>query len=173
VQNDGDPDLFRSAQPAAADQPPLNATVLLVEDNIVNQKVAKAMLKMLGCKTTSVMNGQEAVELLINQERCFDVVLMDCQMPVMDGYQATGRIRSSEQSGQRLPIIALTANAMAGDAEKCYAAGMDDYLAKPFVIESLEEKLTKWLTRPVEEAFLHDAADADIDELMAQQQASA
>ena len=146
--------------------------ILVVEDNPVNQIVVQGMLEKLEYGFEVVDNGQEAVQAVVDNR--YDLVLMDCQMPVMDGYQATGHIRSSENSDQRLPIIALTANAMAGDAEKCYDAGMDDYLAKPFVIESLEEKLTKWLSQPSETPFLHDTADADIEETMAQpKQASA
>ncbi len=146
--------------------------ILVVEDNPVNQIVVQGMLEKLEYGFEVVDNGQEAVKAVADSR--YDLVLMDCQMPVMDGYQATGHIRSSEESDRRLPIIALTANAMAGDADKCYAAGMDDYLAKPFVIEGLEEKLTKWLTQPPEAPFLHDEADADIEQLLPQpQQASA
>jgi signal transduction histidine kinase/DNA-binding response OmpR family regulator len=141
MDNDAEPHSLRSAQPEAADKTPLNATVLLVEDNIVNQEVAKAMLKMLGCKTTTAMNGKEAVELLINQEKCFDIVLMDCQMPEMDGFTATKHIREYEQSVNKAahPIVALTANALTGDRERCLEAGMDDYLSKPFTMPALRE----------------------------------
>jgi CheY-like chemotaxis protein len=118
---------------------PLNATVLLVEDNIVNQEVAKAMLKKLGCNTTSAVNGKEAVDIVINQEKCFDVILMDCQMPEMDGFTATRAIRENERLAGRSAhaIIALTANALTGDRERCLEAGMDDYLSKPFTMPAL------------------------------------
>jgi len=118
---------------------PLNASVLLVEDNIVNQEVAKAMLKKLGCNTTSAVNGKEAVDIVINQEKCFDVILMDCQMPEMDGFTATRAIRENERLAGRSAhaIIALTANALTGDRERCLEAGMDDYLSKPFTMPAL------------------------------------
>ncbi len=109
--------------------------VLLVEDNIVNQKVAKKLLERLGCSVHVANNGLEAVEWLLEQ-RC-DVVLMDCQMPVMDGLEATRRIRTFAKPGAEVPIIAVTANAMAGDREMCIAAGMDDYVPKPIRAEQL------------------------------------
>ena len=126
---------------------PLNVDVLLVEDNIVNQEVAKAMLKMLGCKTTSVMNGKEAVDLIIDQERRFDIVLMDCQMPEMDGFTATEAIRRHEQSAGKAahPIVALTANALTGDRERCLEVGMNDYLPKPFTMPALREIMANQL----------------------------
>ncbi len=102
--------------------------LLVVEDNKTNQMLAAAMLKKLGATVTMVDNGRQAVEVLENKE--FDAVLMDCQMPVMDGYEATRTIRS--QLGlSNLPIIAMTANAMTGDRKTCLEAGMDDYIAKP------------------------------------------
>jgi signal transduction histidine kinase/CheY-like chemotaxis protein len=137
-----------SAQSSGADAAPLNATVLLVEDNKVNQEVAKAMLKMLGCETTSVINGKEALDLIIDQEKRFDLVLMDCQMPEMDGFTATRAIREYEQSDgkEAHPIIALTANALTGDRERCLEAGMDDYLPKPFTMPALREIMENQLT---------------------------
>ncbi len=121
----------------------LNASVLLVEDNEINQEVAKAMLKMLGCAVDSAYNGKEAVDLVIKQNTRYDVVLMDCQMPEMDGFTATQHIRDHEEAtgGDRLCIVALTANALAGDRERCIAAGMDDYLAKPFTMAELRDIL--------------------------------
>ena len=126
---------------------PLNVDVLLVEDNIVNQEVAKAMLKMLGCNTTSVMNGKEAVDLIIDQERRFDIVLMDCQMPEMDGFTATRHIREHEQTAGTAaqPIVALTANALTGDRERCLEVGMNDYLPKPFTMPALREIMANQL----------------------------
>jgi len=121
------------------------ARVLLVEDNVVNQEVARRILQTFGIDPVLCVNGAEAVE------RCaavrFDLVLMDCQMPVMDGYQATGAIRAQESASNRarVPIVAMTANAMAGDREQCIQAGMDDYLTKPFKRESLGRMLGRWL----------------------------
>jgi len=135
------------AQALETETSPLNANVLLVEDNIVNQEVAKAMLAKLGCNTTSAMNGKEALELLINQEKRFDVVLMDCQMPEMDGFTATRAIRENEKSAGKTihTIIALTANALTGDRERCLEAGMNDYLPKPFTMPALREIIANQL----------------------------
>ena len=120
--------------------------ILVVEDNPVNQEVSKAMLDIFGCRAEMVKDGSEAVEAVT--ERAYDVVLMDCQMPVMDGYEATAVIRRNEardRSKTRIPIIALTANAVKEDREGCLAAGMDDYLAKPFTKDALRDILIKWL----------------------------
>lgn len=123
-----------------------NARVLLAEDNIINQQVAKGVLCKLGCRVELATNGLEAVSAA--QKESYDIVFMDCQMPRMDGYEATGKIRWMEdlKSGQkRLPIIALTANALSGDREKCLAAGMDDYISKPFGKEKIIKVLKHWL----------------------------
>jgi two-component system, sensor histidine kinase and response regulator len=118
--------------------------VLLAEDNPVNQEVALAMLEGFGCRVEVVANGCEAVES--SAHRRYDLILMDCQMPEMDGFSATAEIRRQEKAnGQHLPIIALTANAMASDREECLAAGMDDYLCKPFKQEQLHAVLQRWL----------------------------
>ncbi|TFW33934.1 response regulator [Pseudomonas putida] len=118
------------------------ARILLVEDNPVNQLVAKGMLANLGCQVQLATQGAEALELLAREE--FDLVLMDCNMPVMDGYEASRRIR---QSGRwpELPIVALTANAMPEERERCRAAGMNDYLAKPFRREELLALVDHWV----------------------------
>ncbi len=122
------------------------ASVLVVEDNEINQMVATGMLESLGFAVTTADNGRIALETL--EENQFDLILMDCQMPEMDGYEATGRIRASSNGiTAGTPIIALTANAMSGDAEKCLDAGMDDYLAKPFEPELFEEKLQSWVAK--------------------------
>ncbi len=115
--------------------------LLLVEDNAVNQEVACAMLQELGIQAVSAWNGEEALEKLAAAR--YEVVLMDCQMPKLDGYATTARFRELEKVNRhaRTPIIALTANALAGDAEKCIAAGMDGYLSKPFSIEQLSRAL--------------------------------
>ncbi len=116
--------------------------VLLVEDNPVNQLVAKGMLGKLGCDVVVAAHGAEALDQLEHDE--FDLVLMDCNMPVMDGYEASRQIR---QSGRwpHLPIVALTANAMSEERERCRAAGMSDYLAKPFRREELAALLDQWM----------------------------
>jgi CheY-like chemotaxis protein len=121
------------------------ARVLLVEDNEVNQQVAQRVLNMFGIRPELVSNGQDAITAVCAAH--FDLVLMDCQMPVMDGYVATEAIRAWEKTTgrERVPIIAMTANAMAGDRERCIAAGMDDYLTKPFKRDALGAMLARWL----------------------------
>lgn len=119
------------------------ARVLLVEDNLVNQKLALALLKRLALTPVVANNGQEALDMLSQQP--FDLVLMDCQMPVMDGYTATQSLRASTSINKSIPVIALTANAMQGDEERCYASGMNDYVAKPINPKTLSEKLHHWL----------------------------
>jgi PAS domain S-box-containing protein len=122
-----------------------DARVLLVEDNTVNAEICTAMLASLGCTVDAALNGAEAVEM--SAARRYDLVLMDCQMPVMDGFEATRTIRAREQvspTAHRMPIIALTANAMQGDRDRCLAAGMDDYLAKPFKRQQLEAVLAQY-----------------------------
>jgi CheY-like chemotaxis protein len=115
--------------------------VLVAEDNPVNQMVIRAMLQKLGIEATLVGDGRQAVDAVA--ETPFDLVLMDCQMPVMDGFEATGIIRG--QSASRPVIVAVTANAMAGDAERCRAAGMDDYISKPISVRELRRVLSPWL----------------------------
>jgi two-component system, sensor histidine kinase and response regulator len=133
--------------------------VLLVEDNFVNQKVAVRFLERLGCTVEVASNGAEGVAAC--QERQFDIVLMDLQMPVMDGMTATGKIRASETSGH-IPIIALTANAMTGDRELCEAAGMDGYLTKPIEVERLRNILAKFgLEKPDTEEGVAPAEGPD------------
>ncbi len=116
--------------------------VLLVEDNAVNQLVAKGMLSKAGCEVLLAINGVEALEVL--EREAIDLVLMDCNMPVMDGYEATRRIRQQPRWND-LPIIALTANALPDERERCRAAGMNDYLAKPFRRDELLALLNQWL----------------------------
>jgi signal transduction histidine kinase/CheY-like chemotaxis protein len=126
-----------------------HARLLLAEDNPVNQDVAVSMLELFGCQVDIANSGQEALDAI--QRMQYDLVLMDCQMPEMDGFEATKVIRSQEAatptslSRPRLPIIALTANAMSGDRERCFAAGMDDYVSKPFTQEKLRAVLSRWL----------------------------
>jgi CheY-like chemotaxis protein len=116
--------------------------VLLAEDNPVNQLVAKAMLERAGCVVHVAENGAVAVRLM--EEQSFEIIFMDCQMPVLDGYAATAAIRRREGDAGRTPIIAMTANAMPGDRERCLAAGMDDYIAKPIDDVVLRKALERW-----------------------------
>jgi signal transduction histidine kinase/CheY-like chemotaxis protein len=121
--------------------------ILVAEDHPVNQELTKQMLMQLGCNPTIVENGVETLRE-ISLAHTYDLVLMDCQMPEMDGYDATRQIRRNEQAAgvtKSLPIVALTANAMSGDRERCYEAGMNDYLSKPFSMEQLRGKLERWL----------------------------
>jgi two-component system, sensor histidine kinase len=122
--------------------------VLLVEDNIVNQTVTKGMLQRFGVTVDTASDGEQAFRLHAGQQ--YDVILMDCQMPTMDGFETTRRLRKKEEQEQarHTPIIALTANAMEGDRERCIAAGMDDYLAKPINREALVRCLQRWLHTP-------------------------
>ncbi len=133
--------------------------ILVAEDNLVNQKVMVKMLGKFGCQVDIVNNGREALEAL--SQHVYSLVLMDCQMPEMDGYQATQEIRKREAEAlsqledasqedkhkHHIPIIAVTANSMKGDREKCLAAGMDDFLPKPLSKESLQETLQRWSTQ--------------------------
>jgi diguanylate cyclase (GGDEF)-like protein len=131
---------FPGELPAAARE----YRVLVVDDNRTNQVVATGMLAMSGCFSEFVGSGWEAIEAV--QRSRFDLILMDCNMPQMDGYEVTARIRNFEESeGRRTPIVAMTANTQAGAVEKCLAAGMDDYLAKPITLIELRHKLERWL----------------------------
>ena len=140
-----------SPQPASTRKHPFaSCQILVAEDNPVNQEVAKRMLALLGCSVDIANNGIEAVEAVKN--KAYDLVLMDIQMPKMGGYEACQTIRQYEQDQQsaapipsRLPIIALTANAVSGDQEKCLAADMDGYLSKPYSLDQLEHLLLDWL----------------------------
>jgi signal transduction histidine kinase/ActR/RegA family two-component response regulator len=118
-------------------------SVLLAEDNLVNQRVAMAVMKKLGLTPDLAVNGLEAVDKF--KAKPYDLILMDCQMPEMDGFQATREIRALEGDERRVPIVAMTANAMQGDRERCLEAGMDDYLSKPVAILDLKQALQRWL----------------------------
>ena len=139
LQHDDDEAL---SVPASSQPTEHRARILLVEDNPVNQLVAKGMLSTLGCDVAVAAHGGEALSQL--EQHDFDLVLMDCNMPVMDGYEASRQIRQSERWPD-LPIVALTANAMPEERERCRAAGMNDYLAKPFRREELEALLDTWV----------------------------
>ncbi|MGQ7843903.1 response regulator [Granulosicoccus sp. 3-233] len=131
----------------------LPVRVLVAEDNPVNQLVIEASLDDLGCDITLVENGLEALTAL--QSEVFDIVFMDCQMPELDGFEATRRARAA---GFELPIVAVTANAVAGDRERCLAAGMNDYVSKPFADDDLKSMLDKWLDERSLETPVADAA---------------
>jgi CheY-like chemotaxis protein/HPt (histidine-containing phosphotransfer) domain-containing protein len=125
--------------------------VLLAEDNPVNVEVAMAMLESLGLAAQCARNGEEALQMMRRGGE-YDVVLMDCQMPVMDGFAATTEIRREEREsgrGRTLPVIAITANALQGDREACLAAGMDDYLSKPFTQQQLAAVIGRWVALPL------------------------
>ncbi|MCB1644368.1 MAG: response regulator, partial [Pseudomonadales bacterium] len=118
--------------------------VLVAEDNEVNQKIIRAMLRSFGIDPLIVNNGHQALEAV--KERSFDLVFMDCQMPELDGLSATQHIRAWEQANslQPVPVIAMTANAMEGDRENCLAAGMTDYTSKPVSRQSLQNLIKQW-----------------------------
>ncbi len=134
--------------PPDAPRPKLTGHALLVEDNPVNRQVAQRLLSLIGITFDVAENGKEAFDMMMAGTN-FDVVLMDCQMPIMDGYTATRSRRTLEQdrSLARIPIIAMTANAMAGDREKCLASGMDDYMSKPLNRGLLEQTIRKWMPK--------------------------
>jgi two-component system sensor histidine kinase/response regulator len=146
--------------------------VLLADDNIVNQQVALAQLKKLGLRAVVVPNGRAAVEEVARRK--YALILMDCQMPELDGFEATAAIRRTEGgANSRIPIIGLTAHAMEGDRERCLAAGMDDYLSKPTSLEKLSKMIKKWFSStssgasgasiaPPEEPDLADLLDDDL-----------
>ncbi len=126
-----------------------SATILVVEDYPVNQELTKELLEMMGCDVEVVESGAEAIEAV--KRNPYDMIFMDIQMPEMDGYEATKEIRRIEGSAKHVPIVALTANALQGDREKCLSAGMDEYISKPFRASELETTLLKFL-RPKQTA---------------------
>ena len=122
----------------------LEARVLIAEDNLINQKIAIRMLMKLGCDVDTALTGVEAVELAAKND--YDIILMDIQMPEMDGYQATEEIRNAEAgTGRRTPILAMTANAMKWDRERCLEGGMDDCIIKPVSLDNLRNIIHEWI----------------------------
>lgn len=140
--------------------------VLLVEDHPVNRVVAGATLTKLGCHVDTAVNGEDAVARVETAPGAYDLILMDCQMPVLDGYEATRRIRARERGAARVPIVAVTAHAMPGDRERCLDAGMDDYVTKPLRPGDLARLVRTWTApggrhpRPAP-APVGDTADLD------------
>jgi CheY-like chemotaxis protein len=127
------------------DLPQFSADVLVVEDNKVNQKVAVALLNRLGVRVDVASNGREAVERV--QARPYDLVLMDCQMPIMNGYDATVEIRRREGAAPHIPIIAMTADVIDDSKERALQAGMNDFVAKPVGMQELSRALRTWLKK--------------------------
>src|SRR3984893_13660840 len=134
--------------------------ILLAEDNTVNQKVARGALEGMGYRVDIVSNGADA--LAAWQTGRYQVILMDCQMPVMDGYQATREIRLRERGADRIPIIALTADAMKGAERKCREAGMDDYLTKPLNRALLSETVDRHLARTCPGSNIMEGKDSPV-----------
>jgi len=136
--------------------------ILVVEDNRANQQVVLGMLERLRCHVTVANNGRESLEMVARGH--FDLVLMDCHMPEMDGYEATAEIRKLEGDNQKLPIVAMTANVQKGEAEKCLAVGMDDYLAKPLKLNTLNAALSRWF-EGVEYAMAEQPENENVSEV--------
>ncbi len=147
--------------PACPAKPELNGKILLVEDNPANQKVATLMLRRLGLTVEVAADGAEAVAAF--RRSSFDAILMDCQMPQMDGLEATRQIREIENHNRRTPIIALTANVLNGQRERCLQVGMDDYVSKPINPEALTEALISWLLRPKQDLPAACAGGAEVN----------
>lgn len=152
---------MEAAEAAPVGQVRYEGNVLLAEDNLVNQEVAEIILDALGLHCAIATSGREALALL--HQHAYDLILMDCQMPEMDGYQATMAIRALEASGElvgRIPIIALTANAIEGDRKRCLSVGMDDYLSKPVTEAALIRVLDRWLGRERRQMIAADSGAA-------------
>jgi CheY-like chemotaxis protein len=138
----GDPRAAASSPPSAPRAGRRYFRILMVEDNPVNQRVAQMQLAKLGYAADIVAGGEEALQSL--SEHTYDLIFMDCQMPGMDGFEATAEVRKREGGEHRVPIVAMTANALEGDRKKCLAAGMDDYLSKPVDLKKLTDILLRW-----------------------------
>ena len=135
----------RARETSRREMLPEDFRILLVEDNKVNRAVAQGLLRKFGFQADEAVNWREAVERL--RAIGYDLVLMDCSMPIMDGFQATQVIREEEGSQRHVPIVAMTAHAMSGDREKCLEAGMDDYLSKPVRPQELQEVLDRYVRK--------------------------
>jgi len=145
-----------TARPQATAHEFAGTRVLVAEDNVVNQRLVRHMLEKLGCRVDIAGNGREALTMAGNLR--YDIIFMDCFMPELDGYGATAELRRSEApEGRRLPVIALTANAMAKDRARCLAAGMDDYLSKPVRLEEIRGALRRWSAGRARSASLPDS----------------
>jgi CheY-like chemotaxis protein len=142
----GSPRREPAPKETAREQPHDGISVLVAEDNAINQKVLARLLERLGCRVSIAQDGAEAVETA--QRETFDVVFMDCQMPRMDGYEAARRIRQAGGAMQQVPIVALTAHALDSDRRRCLEAGMSDYVTKPVSLESLRAALERAVLRP-------------------------
>ena len=144
---DGPP---RPGIPAPASNLPDQASacsILIAEDNAINQKVIERMVQKLGYRVNLVANGREAIEAITALGHApYSLIFMDCQMPEMDGFQATEEIRKGESNGRHTPIIAFTASAFLGDRDRCRDAGMDEFLTKPVKVDSLRKMLAKYLS---------------------------
>jgi CheY-like chemotaxis protein len=151
----GDAVTANGVQPKLSKTARARTQVLVVEDNTINQHIAVQTITKLGFPVHAVWNGKEALEYLANPTTATPrphIVIMDCQMPIMDGYEATRKLRNScdvpiDDSLRKIPVVALTASAIQGDREKCEAAGMDDYITKPVAKQDLERVLVKWALR--------------------------
>ncbi len=153
-------ELFRSMRESEESDGSKATKLLLVEDNTVNQRVASLILQKINCNIKIVKNGTEALRAV--EENDFDIILMDCQMPVMDGFEATARIRARKDIKSSIPIIALTANAIEGDKERCLAVGMDDYISKPIDQKEVLEKVLFWSFKRL--AFVSSTEEVDLAE---------
>jgi len=155
--------LIKSPEPKKV---PSGINILLVEDNRINQAVVNGMLEAWGLQAEIANNGLEALDAL-KSTNTYDIVLMDCQMPKMDGYQTTKEIRSGAHSNinREIPIVAMTANAMKGDKEKCLSAGMSDYISKPVCADVLQEKLEQWCHKLPQQLSAKNVESADSDKV--------
>ncbi len=141
-------DQFRQANQISTTINPENTDILVVEDNYVNKLVMEGQLKKLGFQVFSAGNGREAINMM--EKREYDLVFMDCQMPIMDGFEAARRIRQLNNRNASIPIIAVTANTNPGDREHCIAAGMNDYIKKPFNQAVLIVAINRWLSYDID-----------------------